>query len=200
MLVTEYIRPKPFDRILDIGCGTISTLPFLPECKYVSVDAILGYVCTALDGTGVAESSFANAWAITTCLSLARIVLALGLRHHLDDDEARSRFRLGHAAPRPSGRVLTNDRCCTQGQQRIEGYFLSCDRGKFVRTQAGYVALAHSSLAVVIPHLRNRRFANPLYTPDHGMHTVRVRAVSHAERVTNFPNLRWRTYSRLKKS
>lgn len=128
------------------------------------------------------------------------IVLALGLTHHLADEEARSLFHLGHAVLRPGGRLSTSDGCYTQGQQRIEGYFFSRDRGKFVQSKAGYVAVAHSSLAVVIPHLRNQRLANPLYTPEDGMLTVRVRAVSRAACVTNFLNLRWRPDRSLEKS
>ena len=39
VLVSEYIRPKPHDRILDIGCGPGNMLPFLPVCQYLGVDA-----------------------------------------------------------------------------------------------------------------------------------------------------------------
>ena len=47
VLVSEYIRPKPSDRILDIGCGPGTMLPFLPECQYLGVDANPAYIALA---------------------------------------------------------------------------------------------------------------------------------------------------------
>src|ERR1035441_9158758 len=47
VLVSRYIRPKPHDRILDIGCGPGNMLPFLPECQYLGVDANPTYIASA---------------------------------------------------------------------------------------------------------------------------------------------------------
>src|SRR4051812_31152886 len=38
VLVQEYIKPRPGDRLLDIGCGPASMLPYLEEVQYTGLD------------------------------------------------------------------------------------------------------------------------------------------------------------------
>src|ERR1035438_2359647 len=47
VLVEEYIRPRPGDRILDIGCGPGNMLPYLPECRYTGFDVNQSYITSA---------------------------------------------------------------------------------------------------------------------------------------------------------
>ncbi|HVO60878.1 MAG TPA: class I SAM-dependent methyltransferase [Terriglobales bacterium] len=157
ILVSEYIRPRASDRVLDVGCGPGNMLPFLPKCQYMGVDVNPEYIATARRRYGkrgdfvcerVNHDSISEFGAFD-------IVLALGLTHHLDDDEARNLFCLGHAALKPGGRLITNDGCYTTGQSRLERYLLSSDRGRFVRTQEAYLTLAHTSFFCVVPHLRS---------------------------------------------
>jgi len=157
VLVSEYIRPRPSDHILDIGCGPGNMLPFLPVGHYLGVDVNPSYIRTAQERYGdrgkfVCER--VNHHNVSE-LGAFDIVLALGLTHHLDDEEARNLFRLGYAALKPGGRLITNDGCYTDGQSGIERYLLARDRGQFVRTKAAYLALAHSCFQQVIPHLRS---------------------------------------------
>lgn len=80
----------------------------------------------------------------TLCNDLApSILVALGLLHHLDDDEGRN-LRLA-AALRPRRRLLTNDGCYLERQSAVKRYPLSRGRGLFVRTAHEYEML--SSLA-----------------------------------------------------
>lgn len=156
VLVSDYIRPQPSDWILDIGCGPGNMLPYLPECHYLGVDANQSYINTAAERYGdrgrficerVSHHNVAD-------LGAFDIVLALGLIHHLDDDEARGLFRLAHVALKPGGRLITNDGCYTGRQSSIERYLLSSDRGRFVRNEAEYLELARSWFQKVIPNLR----------------------------------------------
>src|SRR5438552_4181241 len=39
ILVRDYIRPRPGDRILEIGCGPGTIIPYLPKTEYVGFDA-----------------------------------------------------------------------------------------------------------------------------------------------------------------
>ena len=156
VLVKEYIRPKPTDRVLDIGCGPGNMLPFLPKCDYTGVDVNPSYIDSARRrygdrGTFVCERVSRHN---VQQLGAFDIVLALGLVHHLDDAEARDLFRLGYAALKPEGRLITNDGCYSAGQSALERYLLSRDRGQFVRNQSLYLELAHGCFTQVIPHLR----------------------------------------------
>ena len=47
ILVREYIRPKPGDRILEIGCGPGTIVPYLPATEYVGFDASPEYIALA---------------------------------------------------------------------------------------------------------------------------------------------------------
>src|ERR1022692_1844867 len=156
VLVKEYIRPKSTDRVLDIGCGPGNMLPFLPKCDYTGVDVNPSYIDSARQrygdrGTFVCERvSHHN----VEQLGAFDIVLALGLVHHLDDAEARDLFRLGYTALKPGGRLITNDGCYTPHQSAAKQFLLSRDRGRYVRTEQQYLALAREHFDTIEPHIR----------------------------------------------
>jgi len=156
VLVREYIRPQPGDRILDIGCGPGNMLPFLPQCHYLGVDASESYIAAARRrysrrGEFVCERVSHHS---VEQFGAFDIVLALGLVHHLEDSEAGDLFRLGHTALKPGGRMITMDGCYMPGQSAAKKYLLSSDRGQFIRTQEQYLKLAHAWFKDVKAHLR----------------------------------------------
>lgn len=156
VLVSDYIRPKPGDRILDIGCGPGNMLPFLPQGEYLGVDANASYIESAKQrysdrGEFVCERVSHHS---VQQFGAFDIVLALGLVHHLDDNEARDLFRLGHTALKPGGRMITNDGCYMPKQSAAKRYLLSRDRGEYVRTQEEYERLAQSWFQEVRSHIR----------------------------------------------
>jgi len=156
VLVNEYIRPKASDRILDIGCGPGNMLPFMPDCSYLGVDANESYIASARERYGRRGEFVCELVSHHNISDLGSfdIVIALGLIHHLDDSEARDLFRLCYKSLKPGGRLVTNDGCYTDQQSLIERYLLSRDRGRYVRTEAQYLALAHTWFQQVNPHLR----------------------------------------------
>ncbi len=156
VLVSDYIRPKPGDRILDIGCGPGNMLPFLPQGEYLGVDANASYIESAKQrysdrGEFVCERVSHHS---VQQFGAFDVVLALGLVHHLDDNEARDLFRLGHTALKPGGRMITNDGCYMPKQSAAKRYLLSRDRGEYVRTQEEYERLAQSWFQEVRSHIR----------------------------------------------
>ena len=143
ILVAEYIRPKPGDRILEIGCGPGTIVPYLPPSEYVGFDA-------SSHNINRARKQFPQAKFICERVSTYTLpqrayfdlVLALGIVHHLDDAEAEQLFRIAFEALKPGGKLVTLDGVWIDGQSAAERYLLAHDRGRFVRTAAAYTQLA----------------------------------------------------------
>jgi SAM-dependent methyltransferase len=70
------------------------------------------------------------------------LVIAIALRHHLDDAKAFSLFQAAKAVLNSGGRVVTLDNVIVPEQSRIAPWIIKLDRGENVRTKDEYVALA----------------------------------------------------------
>ena len=142
-LVSEYIRPRATDRILEIGCGPGTIVPYLPACEYVGFDASAEYIEQA-------RRRFPQAQFVCERVSEYRLpeaayfdrVLALGIVHHLDDAEALQLFQIAEKALKPGGKLVTLDGVWTGRQSAAARALLARDRGEFVRSEEGYVRLA----------------------------------------------------------
>jgi cyclopropane fatty-acyl-phospholipid synthase-like methyltransferase len=143
VLARDYICPRTGDRILDIGCGPGTMAPYLAGSEYVGFDASeeyidwarsrfpqMRFVCQRVSRYNLAERNYFD------------IVLALGVLHHLDDDEALTLFQIARDALKPGGKLVTIDGVYTDDQPHVVKYLLSRDRGRFVRSEAGYRELA----------------------------------------------------------
>ena len=155
-LVNEYIKPSPRDRVLDIGCGPGDILAHLPAVDYLGFDMNERYIDeanTRFSDRGTFLCKRVSREAIEHPRSFD-IVLALGVLHHLDDDDAMQLFELAHYSLKSNGRLITFDGCYHEGQGAVARYMLASDRGKFVRTQAEYVAIASRVFSHIQPSLR----------------------------------------------
>ena len=155
--VTEYIRPRPGDRILDLGCGVADVLAALPAVDYLGVDANPDYVAAAARRHG-GRGRFVCARIDQAALDAPAsydLVLGLGVLHHLDDGEALGFLRLAARALRPGGRLVTHDGCFVAGQSRLARLLVSWDRGKNVRRADAYRALAAQVFPEVALHVRH---------------------------------------------
>lgn len=143
ILVDHYIRPRPGDRILEIGCGPGTIVPYLPESEYVGFDMSPEYVAQA-------QKKFPQARFVCERVSeytlrersYFDIVLALGIVHHLDDAEARRLFQIAHDALKPGGKLVTLDGVWSNGQSSGARALLARDRGEHIRDEEGYVRIA----------------------------------------------------------
>lgn len=155
-LAKEYIRSRQSDRILDIGCGPGSMVPYLSWSEYVGFDANSDYVrraqrcfpearfvCNRVSEHSVPESGYFD------------IVVALGVVHHLDDEEAGRLFQMAYRALKPDGRLITIDGVLLRGQSRFAEFLLKRDRGRFVRPQDAYIEVASKSFARITAAVRS---------------------------------------------
>lgn len=157
-LVSRYVRPKSQERVLDIGCGPASVLEFLPsDVSYVGFDPSPGYIAAAKSQYGNRGAFFAGYVTAESLGTLGQFdtVLSVGVLHHLDDDAARDLCKVACLALRPGGRFVTIDGCYVNGQSPIARFLLNQDRGRHVRSEAEYRALAQSQFSMVTTHVRD---------------------------------------------
>jgi SAM-dependent methyltransferase len=145
VFVQKYIRPVEGEKILDIGCGTAVILSYLPSVEYFGLDKSQTYIKYARKRFGKRGRFLANSVGEEVINRLSHLsfdkVLAKGVLHHLNDDEASQLFKLAKSALKNGGRLITLDGCYMHGQSWIAGLILSKDRGKYVRTKDEYLSL-----------------------------------------------------------
>ncbi|MGC2770547.1 MAG: class I SAM-dependent methyltransferase, partial [Candidatus Sulfotelmatobacter sp.] len=155
-LAKEHIRARQSDRILDVGCGPGSMVPYLPSSEYVGFDANPDYIqqaqrrfpeahftCDQVNEYNLPQSEYFD------------IVIALGILHHLEDFEAVQLFRMARRTLKPDGRLITSDGVWLASQSKFAKFLLSRDRGRFVRQAEEYVALASTSFSSVSSAVRH---------------------------------------------
>jgi len=155
--VQDYLQPEPGMRVLDIGCGPADILSYFPKVDYVGVDHSSAYVEAARKRYGSRGRFVCESVAETTMREPGSfdLVMANGVVHHLDDDEAARLFAVAAQALKPTGRLVTLDGCFVEGQSPVARWLLRRDRGCFVRSEAGYRQLADLYFAKVRGAIRH---------------------------------------------
>lgn len=153
----EYVRARPRDRILDVGCGPADILSHLPEVSYLGFDISPRYV-------EAARANFGNRGQFE-CRSISDpngiesesfdLVLANGVLHHLPDSEAIHVIAIAHTCLRVGGRLVTLDGCFVPGQRSLARAMLRLDRGRYVRSGEAYQHLAKTRFQNVQLHIRS---------------------------------------------
>ena len=83
------------------------------------------------------------------------IVLALGIVHHLDDQEARQLFQIAYDALKSGGKLITFDGVWTNDQSAAARWLIARDRGQYVRNEREYVKIASEVFANVRASVRH---------------------------------------------
>lgn len=176
--VTQYIRPKTGDRILDVGCGPADIIESLPDVTYFGIDINPAYI-EAAQKKYPNRGSFACKDVTEITISEFEpfdIILATGLLHHLSDFEVSALLRACSKLLKAEGRMITYDGCRTENQHPFDTWMLNNDRGKFVRTRAAYEQLASSVFDGVKMSVRSDLLRIP--------YTLAIMELSHTSSVS----------------
>jgi cyclopropane fatty-acyl-phospholipid synthase-like methyltransferase len=156
VLVNEYIQLSAGLRVLEIGCGPGTIVPYLSNADYLGFDLSSQYI-------ELAKRRFPKARFMcerVSQFSLPKeqsfdVVLALGIVHHLGDTEARQLFQIAYDALRPGGKLVTADGVWTEDQSAAARWLLSRDRGEHIRKEREYLSIASEVFENIRPRIRH---------------------------------------------
>lgn len=157
---TRFVKANAGDRVVDIGCGTGDLLAYLPDVEYVGYDISDVYIAAARKRFGPRGTFHCRLLTSSELDAMPAfdIALAVGLLHHLDDNEARAFVQMAKRALKPGGRLITIDPCLTEGQNRIARVLVKADRGQNVRDLDGYMSLVEDSFGQADATVAHRRW------------------------------------------
>jgi SAM-dependent methyltransferase len=156
----QYVRARPGNRILDVGCGPADLLEDLPQqVAYVGADTAPRYIADAKQRFAGRGEFYCRTLDVSFVDELGAnsfdIVIAHGLIHHLDDREVLGLYEVVNRALVPGGRLVTLDGCFAENQSLLVRALLKGDRGKHVRDQQSYEALSRQAFREVKGSLRS---------------------------------------------
>ena len=146
-LADEFLKIRPGQRVLDIGCGTAEIRSHLPaDVDYYGYDLSPTYVASARRRHGDRGTFFVRAVSIEAVEDIGTFdaVISIGVLHHLDDREVDTVFASAAKVLRPGGRIVTCDGAYVAGQSPVARVLLALDRGRNVRAPEAYLALARA--------------------------------------------------------
>jgi len=156
VLVTEYVKAGDGARILEIGCGPGTVAGYLSGSEYVGFDVSSKYIEMARKRFPQAQFFCERVSKFSLAIQQSfDTVLALGIVHHLDDQEARQLFQIAHDALRSGGKLVTFDGVWTDRQSRAARWLLARDRGEHVRSEQEYMTIASQVFQDVRPTVRH---------------------------------------------
>lgn len=141
--VSEFVRPSAGMNVLDIGCGPADILAHLDGVNYWGFDISRTYIARAQARFGDRGSFRCKVLSLEDLQALPSfdVVLAIGVLHHLDDEQALELLTTARRALKVGGRLLTVDPCFVPGQNPVARFIIEHDRGQNVRGEHAYEAL-----------------------------------------------------------
>jgi cyclopropane fatty-acyl-phospholipid synthase-like methyltransferase len=164
IFVSEHVRARGGERVIDLGCGTGELLSFLPEgVSYLGVDIDRGYIETARKKFGDrGEFVCADLTTYRPAQESYDLAIGYGVLHHLDDRRCRAAVGVAHAGLTAAGRAIFAEPCRTPSEGFIERALMDHDRGRHIRTAEGYADLLREQFGSVTTELLPDTYRLPL--------------------------------------
>jgi SAM-dependent methyltransferase len=156
VLANEHLCAPFGGKVLDIGCGTGEIIEYLSNVSYTGFDPNPAYVDHARAKYG--NRGDFRVGSITSPPELSGpfdVVMALGVLHHLDNEEALALLALAAQEVRPGSPVVTVDPVISNDQTRLARFVVRQDRGRFVRHVEEYESLARTVFPTVSRRVRH---------------------------------------------
>jgi len=147
-LAENCLRLKGGERVVDVGCGTGNFRKALPrDIEYVGFDISEKYIAKARhtfsqNGTFLVGTAADFLPDPDPRLCGADLVICMGLLHHLNDEETLQVFKLADKILRPGGRLVCWEPTFLIHQSPISRWIIGRDRGRNVRTEPEWKAIA----------------------------------------------------------
>jgi len=144
-LVSSALNTSNAKTVIDLGCGTSSTIRLLnPLTQYIGVDISQSYLNKARKRSTLKTARFICSdisdygWVKGIDISECSLAFALGIFHHLDDRQLNLALEnLSNCLP-SGGKVLTLDPVIDETTTQLARWFARNDRGQFLRTPNHY--------------------------------------------------------------
>jgi len=154
--VQRYVRPQSGEAILDLGCGPGDVFELMPQVRYVGIDMSENYVAAARRRFGNRAKFLSGDLNSVEPGQLGNFdrVIAMGVMHHLSDDEVIAMLRRIREFLKPDGRFISYDPGFTEPQHPFARWIHKHDRGRFVRFDRQYENLISKVFSSYRQHIR----------------------------------------------
>ena len=182
-LCNNYLKPRPGEKVLDLGCGPGVLRPSLGTVDYVGVDLNASHVEAARIAFPADTFICADVASLPPELDETfDLITCIGLIHHLSDATTTGLLRQAKRLLKPDGRLVTLDNVYIENQNPFARWLISRDSGQHVRIAAGYRALLDGVFGSVEEHIRHDMLRVP-YT-----HYIAIARASVGAQPTNRQN------------
>jgi SAM-dependent methyltransferase len=154
--VERYVRPREGESILDVGCGPGDVFALMPQIRYVGIDFSEDYIQFARRRFGARATFFCGdiKQLVGHEIGSFDAVLAMGVIHHLGDEEARGMLEGVRGSLKCGGRFVSYDPCFTEPQHPVARWIHQHDRGRHVRMDRNYEKLISGVFPGYRKHIR----------------------------------------------